>query len=207
MELLDAVQPDACDEACETAAGEIEDRIQPWARYATRVDALESEVEGIRSSGQNDIMKWMLLRAALSGPGEAPEACPSTVCTQARERAVARITRSARADMQRGIAAMRRQAVQYRRDKAARMDAALTGTRIDGTIRAEGTNADQLVFRYALCGRPIAESMFLQNLDVFRQEGFRWVGCRASFRRYGWDLEPPPIEEQSVISREAMGLE
>lgn len=206
MALFEAVAPPECDASCRAAATGVRTRIERWARYASEVDSLGdrvSEALAIRAP----FARMLTVRATFSTVDEVPVGCPAALCTAARARVIAQQRQRARSAERAGVAALQRHAVSYGRAKAARMDAALTGTNIDGTFRAEGRDATELVLRYALCSRPTAEAIFLQSLEIFRREGFTWVGCRSSFRRYGWTLEPPPLEQQSIVDAAALGLE
>ena len=180
-------------------------RLRPWVDYAEHADGFERRLEEVEEMEGEEVARYLVLQAILSDEDTVPEGCPDTICTEERAREIERQRRRARPMQRRGRRALERHAAQYRADKAARMDQALTGTRIDGSVRAEGRGNTQLVLRYVLCGRPVAEAMFLENLRTFEQEGYTWVGCRSSFRRYGWDLNPPPLEEQNVLDLSRLG--
>ncbi|MEQ9078617.1 MAG: hypothetical protein RLP09_32425 [Sandaracinaceae bacterium] len=168
--------------------------------YADRADSLGERIDETRTADvTSDVARYLLLNGVLAEPDEVPAGCPDTICTRERARELQRQRRRARPYVRQGRRALQRHARSYREAKAERLDQALTGTRIDGTVRAEGQENERLVLRYALCSRPVAEAMFLESRATLEREGFEWVGCRSYFRRYGWDLSPPALEEQTII--------
>ena len=170
-------------------------RIEAWVSYARRVDELE---RNLASAGdRTGPTRYLLTRELLAAVQSPPHGCPSAVCSAERRQLVERQNRRLTTALRRGRRALHRLARVHRRSAARAMNVTLRQSGLPGSIRPTGPDATSLVWRGPSCSSRALES-FRETLPLLESAGFIWAGCKSSWARIGWDLQPPALESQAT---------